>query len=74
MHEVEAVRVLMESERIEPNRADKEGWTPDPAHKHVSAFPRRTIFLQFLSNTTIDDPLIRVPWSNTLQDSQCGYD
>lgn len=28
MHEVEAVRVLMESKRIDPNRADKDGWTP----------------------------------------------
>lgn len=74
MHEVEVVRVLMEPERIEPNRADKDGWTLDPAHKHVTAFPRRTIFLQFLSNTIIDDLLIRVSWSNTPQDSQCGYD
>lgn len=67
MREVEAVRVLMESERIEPNRADKDGWTPYPANKQVSAFPRRTIFLQCLSNTTIDYLLIRVPWSNTPQ-------
>jgi hypothetical protein len=69
MHEVEAVRVLMESERIEPNRADKDGCTPYPANKHFSAFPLRTIFLQSLSNTTINGLLIRVPWSNTPQDS-----
>ena len=37
-------------------------------------FPRRTIFLQSLSNATTNDLLIRVPWSNTPRGSQCGYD